>query len=393
MLWIDLFLFCKYTALIGAIKKQKCFSRTVRKALKAWYEMQTPEAIRTMWMAHRGLHGFTHKTLIKLCHISDETMGASDVASPFFLTCTILLKEAETKLNNANKPVIILPTRTSKKKSEAKAIDSNANATQTVQAPSNVPTQESVDESTANANIMQTDAEAPSIVPTQESVDESTANANIMQTDADAPSNVPTQESVDESTTNANAMQIDAQAPSNIQPQQNAENPAATVLQPAKGSALVVAISKLRTTKKINEAIKIVRKYKLPYTQVPGHWQRNPVIMETCLHSMSYLQILKSWRKMARNNHFEEEARVFKLCKRLLENREFAKKCRVHPIHLLMSLHDMGNLDKLPTKKVEALKLDYLTKLYKDSFHWHQNSGKLRMCITVNLQTNYKKSK
>lgn len=116
--------------------------------------------------------------------------------------------------------------------------------------------------------------------------------------------------------------------------------------------------------------------------------------MEAVLPSMSYLQILKCWRKMARFNHFENP-KILKICQKMLENKEFAKKSRIHPVHLLMSLHEIGISDmcKLPSKRVEALKLEYLNKLYKDSFHWNTESGNLRMHITLNLQSNYKKSK
>ncbi|KAI8121631.1 60 kDa SS-A/Ro ribonucleoprotein [Lucilia cuprina] len=304
----DLFLFCKYASLIGKDLNHKGFSRTVRKAVTAWYEMQTPEAIRTMWLAHRGLHGFTHKALIKLCHIPDRTIGSAEVVTPFFKTCTELIKEAEASAATA--ATVAVPPATSNTGLQA----TNANETEMVTVKTEVPEQKPL------------------------------VKANSTES--------------------------------------------------ATPTSVVVAISKLRTTKKKHEAIKIIRKFKLPYTQVPGHLLRNthPVIMEAVLPTMSYLQILKCWRKMARFNHFDNP-KILKICQKMLENKEFAKKSRVHPVHLLMSLRDIGvsDLSKIPTKRVEALKLEYLDKLYKDSFHWNTDGGNLRMHITVNLQSNYKK--
>lgn len=300
----DLFLFCKYATLIAKEQNHKGFSRTVRKAITSWYEIQTPEAIRTMWLAHRGLHGYTHKGLIKLCHISDDTIGSAEVTTPFFKTCSELIKEAETKVDGTVQPT----------SSTANGVATDANANET---------------SKGNDKKM---------LPQQKSLEK------------------PTSESTP--------------------------------------TSVVVAIAKLRTTKKKHEAIKIIRKFKLPYTQVPGHLLRHPVIMEAVLPSMSYLQILKYWRKMSRFNHFDNP-KILKICQKMLENKELAKKSNVHPIHLLMSMHDIGikDLCKMPTKKAESLKLDYLDKLYKESFHWHADSGNLRMHITLNLQNNYKKSK
>ncbi|KAM7349063.1 RNA-binding protein Ro60 isoform 1-T2 [Cochliomyia hominivorax] len=306
----DLFLFCKYASLIGKEQNRKGFSRTVRKAITAWYEMQTPEAIRTMWLAHRGLHGFTHKTLIKLCHVTDNTIGSAEVVTPFFKTCSELIKEAETQAAALNA--------------------TTANPQETGQ-------------STSSNAIVATDSNA-----NETPLDKDKTDQKIFQKSNSSDSATPT--------------------------------------------SIVLAISKLRTTKKKHEAIKIIRKFKLPYTQVPGHLLRHPVIMEAVLPSMSYLQILKCWRKMARFNHFDNP-KILKICQKMLENKEFANRSRIHPIHLLMSIHDIGisDLCKVPTKRVEALKLEYLHKLYKESFHWQTDSGNLRMHITLNLQNNYKK--
>lgn len=313
----DLFLFCKYATLIGKEQNHKGFSRTVRKAITAWYEIQTAEAIRTMWLAHRGLHGFTHKVLIKLCHISDNTIGSSEVATPFFKTCAELIKAAETQITE-NKP----------------------------------KTAEDAGQSSS-----------------------SIGNDGIA-TDS-----------------NANETPVDTEKPK-AAAQKSLEKP--NSVESSTPASVVVAISKLRTTKKKHDAIKIIRKFKLPYTQVPGHLLRHPVIMEAVLPTMSYLQILKCWRKMARFNHFDTNPKILKICQKMLENKEFAKKSRIHPVHLLMSMHEIGvssGLCTLPAKRVKTLNLEYLNKLYKESFQWHADSGNLRMHITLNLQSNYKKSK
>lgn len=305
----DLFLFSKYALHIAKLQNHKGFSRTARKAITSWYEMRTPEAIRTMWMAHRGLHGFTHKALIKLCHISDGTIGSAEVSTLFFKTCTELINESE-------------------KQSEAATTNGE----------------------TAN----------------EEEVKETSP---VLTTDS-----------------NANETKVnDLNVQSNSAPK-----------PPASASDLSMAVSKLRVTKKNHDALKIIRKYKLPYHQVPGHFLGYAPIMAQLLPSMPYLQVLKCWRRMAKNKHFENQ-RIFKLCKSRLENKELARKTNIHPVQILINMHDIGivsgDLTKLPNKKVEAYKMQYLNQLYRDSFQWQAGCGKLRMHITLNLQSNYKKSK
>uniref|UniRef100_A0A1I8M9S1 TROVE domain-containing protein n=1 Tax=Musca domestica TaxID=7370 RepID=A0A1I8M9S1_MUSDO len=303
----DLFLFSKYALHIAKLQNHKGFSRTARKAITSWYEMRTPEAIRTMWMAHRGLHGFTHKALIKLCHISDGTIGSPEVSTLFFKTCTELINESE-------------------KQSEAAT----------------------------------TNGETPKEEETKET-------SPVLTTDS-----------------NANETKVnDLNVQSNSAPK-----------PPASASDLSMAVSKLRVTKKNHDALKIIRKYKLPYHQVPGHFLGYAPIMAQLLPSMPYLQVLKCWRRMAKNKHFENQ-RIFKLCKSRLENKELARKTNIHPVQILINMHDIGivsgDLTKLPNKKVEAYKMQYLDQLYRDSFQWQAGCGKLRMHITLNLQSNYKK--
>ncbi|XP_075155967.1 RNA-binding protein Ro60 [Haematobia irritans] len=301
----DLFLFCDLAMRIAKLQNHKGFSRTVRKAITAWYELRTPDAIRAMWMAHRGLHGFTHKTLIKLCHVSDDTLGAPNVSSLFFKTCTELIKESEI-VSNGIPPIEGEVPNTEK----TPATDSNAN------------------EATAN------DLNAPQ------------QNSNV------------------------------------------------TNNQPPNSEDLATAVSKLRITKKNHDALKIIRKYKLPFKQVPGHFLSYAPIMAQLIPTMSYLQVLKCWRRMGKNKHLENQ-RIFKLCKARLENKELVRKTNVHPVHILLNMHEAGvvsgEIPKLPKKKVEAYKMEYLDKLYRDSFQWQSGIGKLRMHITVNLQSSYKK--
>uniref|UniRef100_A0A1I8Q4U4 TROVE domain-containing protein n=1 Tax=Stomoxys calcitrans TaxID=35570 RepID=A0A1I8Q4U4_STOCA len=327
----DLFLFCDLSMRIAKLQNHKGFSRTVRKAIKAWYEMQTPDAIRTMWMAHRGLHGFTHKSLIKLCHISDGTLGSTTVSTLFFKTCTELLKETETEANAVGTPP-------------------------------------AMDNATANEGGVSTDTNA----------NETKAN-------------------------NLNSQSQEQQHQTNTQPQQTTTQPQQPNPQPPQSNAtsnpptsedLATAVSKLRITKKNHDALKIIRKYKLPYQQVPGHFLSYAPIMAQLIPTMSYMQVLKCWRRMGQNKHLENQ-RIFKLCKARLENKELARKTNVHPVHILINMHNIGvisgDMSKLPSKKVESYKMDYLDKLYRDSFQWQSGVGKLRMHITVNLQSNYKK--
>lgn len=291
----DLFLFCKFASHIAKLQNRKGFSRTVRKAITAWYELRTPDTIRTMWMSHRGLHGFTHKALLKLCHISDNTLGSPQVSSLFFKTCTELIKEAESR-----------------------------------------------------------EASIPSTEDTSEEAEKKQAAASD----------------------------------TNAKPPKGAT--------PAQTEDITTAVSKLRVIKKNHDALKIIRKYKLPFHQVPGHFLSYAPIMAQLIPTMSYLQVLKCWRRMGQSKHLENQ-RIFKLCKARLENKDLARKTNVHPVHILINMHDVGvisgDLSKLPTKKVESYKIEYLDKLYRDSFQWQQGCGKLRMHITLNLQSSYKKSK
>ncbi|XP_061388272.1 uncharacterized protein LOC133323348 [Musca vetustissima] len=310
----DLFLFCKYALHIAKLENHKGFSRTVRKAITAWYEMRTPEAIRTMWMCHRGLHGLTHKALIKLCHISDGTIGSPEVSTLFFKTCTELINESEQQ------------TETTKTNGETTKAAAEEEGT----------------------------SEKPTTV--------------LGTTDS-----------------NANETKVNDL---NAQPNVAVPKPAASA------SDLCMAVSKLRITKKNHDALKIIRKYKLPYHQVPGHFLSYAPIMAQLLPSMPYIQVLKCWRRMAKHKHFENQ-RIFKLCKSRLENKELARKTNIHPVQILINMHDIGivsgDLTKLPNKKVESYKMQYLDQLYRDSFQWQSGCGKLRMHITLNLQSNYKK--
>lgn len=298
----DLFTFCKYASLICKLHQRKCFSRTVRKAISAWYELQTPDTLRTMWMAHRGLCGFTHKVLIKLCHVTDIELGSADVAKPFFKTCSDLIKETET------------------------APDPKTNNKQT-------PNQ---------AKQPATNVAAPTVVVKQER-----------------------------------------------------EVKTETTKTPPTHEELILGISKLRTTKKNHDALKIIRKYKLPYTQVPGHLLNYAPILTQLLPTMSHFQIFKCWRRMARNRHLDNH-KIFKICKSRLENQKLAKQLRLQPIHFLMSMRDNGIVNeakKMPPKKVASFKMDYLNNLYLDTFQWNAPGDNLSMHITLNLQSNYKKSK
>ncbi|XP_067641914.1 RNA-binding protein Ro60 [Eurosta solidaginis] len=293
----DLFLFCKYAALIQREQKRKGFSKTTKKAITSWYEDQSPERIREMWLAHRGSHGYTHKTLLKLCHISDETIGAVDVVTPFFKTCTELLKAAETSGDTAEH------------------VENHI------------------------------DADAVS---------------NDSKTEKDAKS-----DGGDVEKTKSN-----------------------TEMSPSA----ILSVSKLRTTKNKFEAVKIIRKFKLRFNQVPAHLYRFPQVMEVLIPTMSYIQVLKNWRNLARQNHFENP-KLMKLCQTLLENKKLLHKDNIHPIVFLMQMRDLvvrDDIAKLTPKRVEALKMPLLKQLYEESFGSNEATG-LRMHITINIQKNYRK--
>lgn len=290
----DLFLFCKYATLIQREQKHKGFTNTVRKAITSWYENQTPEELCQMWLTHRGAHGFTHKSLIKLCHINDETIGAVGVVTPFFKTCTELLKASESSDDAAT-----IENRT----------DASARADEEQQA----------------------------------------AKSTV----------------ADNENTKSN-----------------------TEISPSA----VLSVSKLRTTKNKAEALKIIRKFKLRYNQVPGHLLRFGPVMEALIPTMSYLQLLKSWRNLARYNHFDNP-KIMKLCQTLFENKKLLRKDNIHPIVFLMQMRDLGihnDLAKLAPKRVEAMKMPLLKQLYQQSFGNNQSNG-LRMHITINIQKNYRK--
>lgn len=244
-----LFMFCKYSTLLRKAHNQKGLSTTARKAILNWYEAQPAEAIKNMWLNRRGAHGFTHKYLIKICHISDETLGEKTLAQTFFKTCTELLKESETKI---------------------------------VDTPQDIKTDAVIPNNNNNNNI----------------VDTKTANEAKASGDK-----------TDEST------EIN-------------EN-------------IIISMSKLRTTKNKAEALKIIRKFKLNYNQVPVHLLRYAPIMEALIPTMSYMQLLHCWRNMAKNNHFEHP-KIFKLCQDHLENRKLLHKANIHPIIFLMQMHELG---------------------------------------------------
>lgn len=238
----DLFMFCKYSMLIQRELKHKGFTNTTRKAITAWYEDQSPEELSQMWLTHRGAHGFTHKSLIKLCHINDEIIGAVGTVKPFFKTCTELLKSFESS-------------------EEAVPIENH------------------------------TDAKTP--------VDEREQIAKTNNMDVER--------------TKSN-----------------------TELSPSA----ILSVSRLRTTKNKAEALKIIRKFKLRYHQVPNHLLRFGPIMEALIPTMSYLQLLKSWRNLARY-HFDNP-KIMKLCQTLFENKKLLRKDNIHPIVFLMQMRDLG---------------------------------------------------
>ena len=327
----DLFLFCKYASLIAKEQMQKIFSRTVRKAITAWYASRTPEAIRAMWTEHRGLHGFTHRVLFKLCHISDQVLGCpNEIVKPFFKTCTQILIE-----NNE----IVVPASASSE-------------------------------------------QAPPVI-------KSSSDATIASAEESLPKD---EEKIEDKTEDKMEEKMEEKIEDKMEVEQQDASKSSSKDVP---SNVFVAISKLRHTKSKHEAVQIIRKFKLHYNQIPGHLLRYPMIMEAILPTMSYLQILRCWRKMARYHHLKNE-KIFIKIKKILGDKETFKKNRLYPIHILLNLRKAASAvdcNKLPPKRQEALRLNYLESLYKDSYLWHQESGNLRMFITVNLQTNYKKSK
>lgn len=331
-------------------------TKTVRRAITAWYEHQTPEAIRHMWLEHRGEHGFTHRGLIQLCHVNDETIGGAGVVSPFFKRCTELLKESE---SGGELVGITLKTPTTKQTLPSK------NAAKLPPSSSSSPT-------TAGAAATATSTSSPSVEQTNDT-------AAVVK---------------------ASTCCGTAKTTSTIE------------ISPSP----VISMSKLRTTKNKNEALKIIRKFKLHYSQVPGHLLRYAPIMEALIPTMSYLQLLKCWRNMARYNHFDNP-KILNLCQAILDNKKLMRRENIHPVVLLLQMNDLGireDLTKvccerrdfsinciglgylnfilqLAPKKVEAMRMSYLQTLYTQSFGNNQGTG-LRMHITINLQSNYKKS-
>lgn len=292
----DLFMFCKYSSILGKDKNRKVFSKTVRKAITSWYSARTPEELRIMWLTHRGQHGFNHKTLIRLCHISDEKLGGKEVATPFFKTCTQLLKDSET----------MSPERST------------------------------------------------------------LAASSVNRDDEDVP-----MENVNEP-----------------KPKSMVEIP----------SDITLSMSKLRTTKNKNEALRIIKKFNLRLNHVPRHLLKYFPIMDHLLPTMSYMQLLKNWRLMARFNHFDHP-KIFRQCQNILENKKLLQDANIYPITLLINMRSMGirnDISQMAPKRVESLKMHYIKQLYNQSFgHGYSKDRKknnLRMHITMNFQENYKDS-
>ncbi|XP_055913132.1 RNA-binding protein RO60 [Eupeodes corollae] len=123
----ELFMFCKYSKSIQQLQGRKGLSRTTKKAVVAWYEKCTPEELREMWKSHRGMYGFSHKNLIYMCHINDETLGDETVCQAFLKTCSELIKEDE--LKNEDVIMEMSTLRTTTKKNEATKIIKNLRLT------------------------------------------------------------------------------------------------------------------------------------------------------------------------------------------------------------------------------------------------------------------------
>ena len=130
-------------------------------------------------------------------------------------------------------------------------------------------------------------------------------------------------------------------------------------------SNIFEAVSKLRYIKSKYEAIKIIRKFKLHYNQIPGPLLRYPMIMAAILPTMPYLQILRCWRKMARYHYLKNE-KIFTKIKKIVGNKETFRKNRLQPLHILLNLRkatSTNEKNKSPPKRQEALRLDYLESL------------------------------
>lgn len=81
----DLFMFCKYTSLIDKLEEKRAlFSKTVRKAVASWYREHSPSELKQMFSKQYKQHNFTHKILIKLCHLSDEKLGDESLGEYLF---------------------------------------------------------------------------------------------------------------------------------------------------------------------------------------------------------------------------------------------------------------------------------------------------------------------
>ncbi|KAL9882353.1 RNA-binding protein Ro60 isoform 1-T1 [Glossina fuscipes fuscipes] len=286
----DLFLFCKYAILIAKEQNRKGFSKTVRKAITCWYETRPAEKLQDMWLKHRGQHGFTHKSLLKLCHISDAKISGSTV--PFFKTCTELVEDSKAK-------------------------------------------------SSVNANELNETTERTNSNPTQEQIDFKKKRVFKMN-----------------STT------------------------AQTILD----------VAKLRTITNKKEALNIIRSNRLRYDQVPTHFLKSASIMEILIPSMTYLQLIKNWRRLAQSKLLQDP-KIMQACERMLSNRKLQRK--IQPINFLINMRRMGirgDITRLSPKRVENMKMKYIQDLYQNLFTLTPDKSitDLRMHITINLQASYK---
>uniref|UniRef100_A0A1A9W1X2 TROVE domain-containing protein n=1 Tax=Glossina brevipalpis TaxID=37001 RepID=A0A1A9W1X2_9MUSC len=151
-------------------------------------------------------------------------------------------------------------------------------------------------------------------------------------------------------------------------------------------------VATLRTTTNKKEALNIIRSNRLRYDQVPTHFLKSASIMEVLIPSMTYLQLLKYWRRLAQSKLLQDP-KIMQACERMLSNRKLQRK--IQPITFLINMRRMGirgDITRMSPKRVENMKMKYIQDLYQNLFTFasDKSANGMRMHITINLQASYK---
>lgn len=370
----DLFMFCKYYSLIAGKLKRKGFSRTIRKAIKRWYEKKTPDELFKMWSTRRGDHGFTHKSLIKLCNVTDKILGISPQTALIFQKCSNVIKEAdnatEDKLSEDLKTKVNLQqeeeqniNKKNKKKNKKKKLAANA-------------TKESSTETTTPAEVATAAPAAVNAKPTVENSALALQNDKSKSTDDDK---------------SALAAKLAAKQ------LKRANYQSSTVPVSDASKSLTLAMSKLRTTKRKNEALRIISSHELQYKQVPSQYLKHPIVLQYLIPNMNHMQLLKCWRDANGYKVYHNQV-VQKIFQTVLDDKKELLR-HIHPIHAKINIERLG-LHKHITMslylKFEKAQNAYLNEMYGSTLKWAASSKTYngsRMLITMNLQDRYRSSK